>query len=190
MQWYLETDMLIAYLAIAVGIIGLLLQNRYGYNRYGYNRYVYNPKLRDMEDPHIMDAIDTFGTMMSKVYSLPPIKIVIEDLINESAVYVDGPIEACFMPKDKDGSRIMIDLDRLKSHGHVLSTLCSVVIHEYTHYYDCSLFDDHRDWLSDYESNPWHYELRSKQSEKDYTKTLMKEYYELIKKQHKIYGKI
>ena len=177
MQWYLETDMLIAYLAIAVGIIGLLLQNRYGYNRYRYN-----PKLRDMEDPHIMDAIDTFGTMMSKVYSLPPIKIVIEDLINESAVYVDGPIEACFMPKDKDGSRIMIDLDRLKSHGHVLSTLCSVVIHEYTHYYDCSLFDDHRDWLSDYESNPWHYELRSKQSEKDYTKTLMKEYYELIKK--------
>jgi hypothetical protein len=166
MEWYLETDMLIAYLVVGVSTILLLLRNR----------YEYNPKLRDMEDPHIMDAIDNFGRMMSNIYSLPPVKIVIEDLSNESAVYVDGPIEACFMPKDKNGSRIIIDLERLKSDGWDLSTLCSVVIHEYTHYYDCSLFDDYKDWLKDYESNPWHYELRSKQSEKDYTKTLMKEY--------------
>ena len=101
MEWYLETDMLIAYLVVGVSTILLLLRNR----------YEYKPKLRDMEDPHIMDAIDNFGRMMSNIYSLPPVKIVIEDLSNESAVYVDGPIEACFMPKDKNGSRIIIDLE-------------------------------------------------------------------------------
>jgi hypothetical protein len=123
MEWYLETDMLIAYLVVAVSAI-ILLWNRY--------RYGYNPKLIDMDDFHIMDAISTFGTMMSNIYSLPPIKIVIEDLSNESAIYVDGPIYACFMPKDKNGSRILIDLDRLKEYGQRLSGLCSTVIHEYT----------------------------------------------------------
>ena len=170
MEWYLESDMLIAYLVVVVSTI-LLLRNRYRYN----------PKLIDMEDSHIMDAISTFGTMMSDIYSLPPIKIVIEDLSNESAVYVDGPIEACFMPKDKNGSRILIDLDRLKENGHELSELCSIVIHEYTHYYDCSEFDDYKDWLRDYEHNPWHYEFRSQQAEKKYTKTFMKEYCTLVK---------
>ena len=60
MEWYLETDMLIAYLVVAVSAI-ILLWNRY--------RYGYNPKLIDMEDSHIMDAISTFGTMMSNIYS-------------------------------------------------------------------------------------------------------------------------
>lgn len=173
MEWYLGTDMLIAYLVFTVSVIGLLA-----------GRYGYNPKLRDMEDSHIMDAIDTFGIMMSNIYSLPPIKIVIEDLSAEIAVYSDDHLYACFIPNDKDGSRIIIDLERVKRDAHDLKEICSVVIHEYTHYHDCSLFDNYKDWLRDYESNPWHYELRSGQAEKDYTKTLMKKYCTLVKHQN------
>ena len=119
-------DMMIAYLMVAIGVIGLVFKTWYSYN----------PKLKDMDDSQINNAIDNFGHMMSEMYSLPPINIVIEDLSKESAVYVDGPIEACFMPKDKDGSVIIIDMERLKRNGNNLSELCSVVIHEYTHYYD------------------------------------------------------
>ena len=122
-------DMMIAYLMVAIGVIGLVFKTWYSYN----------PKLKDMDDSQINNAIDNFGHMMSEMYSLPPINIVIEDLSKESAVYVDGPIEACFMPKDKDGSVIIIDMERLKRNGNNLSELCSVVIHEYTHYYDCSI---------------------------------------------------
>lgn len=162
----MELDLLIAYLAVAIGVVGLILKGRYGYN----------PKLKDMDDSYIMDSIKNFGSMMSDIYSLPPVKIVIEDLSKERSVYNNDPIDACFMPKDKNGSLIIIDLEKLKRDGFTLHELCSIVIHEYTHYYDCSLFEDYRDWLKDYESNPWHYELRSLQSEKDYTKRIMKEY--------------
>ena len=146
----MELDLLIAYLAVAIGVVGLILKGRYGYN----------PKLKDMDDSYIMDSIKNFGSMMSDIYSLPPVKIVIEDLSKERSVYNNDPIDACFMPKDKNGSLIIIDLEKLKRDGFTLHELCSIVIHEYTHYYDCSLFEDYRDWLKDYESNPWHYELR------------------------------
>ena len=147
----MELDLLISYLAVAIGVVGLILKGRYGYN----------PNLKDMDDSYIMDSIKNFGSMMSDIYSLPPVKIVIEDLSKERSVYNNDPIDACFMPKDKNGSLIIIDLEKLKRDGFTLHELCSIVIHEYTHYYDCSLFDirlQHNNWLTIYINN--FFELR------------------------------
>ena len=159
----MELDILIASLAIIVGLVGLTLKNPYDYN----------PRLSDMTSDQITTAIEYFRQELSDIYSLPIIKILDKDLSNDKTVYDGTQVIAYFTPKPNGGSFISIDLETMKLNGYELDDLCSTLIHEYKHYSDCNQFEDHRNWLKDYERHPLFYELRSEESEKEYTKKLM-----------------
>lgn len=159
----MELDVLIASLAIIVGLFGLMMKNPYDYN----------PKLSDMSPNEVANAIDYFRYELSDIYSLPIIKILNQDLSKDKTVYDGTQVIAYFTPKPNGKSFISIDLEGMKMNGYELDDLCSTIIHEYKHYSDCDQFEDYKNWLKDYERHPLFYELRSQESEKEYTKKLM-----------------